>query len=1224
MRYPATILAWVVMARYGFAQDTRGNISGTITDSQSALIPGASVLISNTGTGTTTRLVSNASGYYEAPLLLPGSYAVSVESNGFKKAVRTGLTLALAERLQIDFQLEVGGTTESVTVTSEAPILDTSTVSTGRAMTHREVMDLPVLGNNISMLARLSPGVQVPGTTQFLVQGQVGGGSQYNMPGGVGGNEWSLDGASTNGTDRRVAIMPSADIVDEFRIETSNFDAAFGHSTGLNISMSTKAGANAVHGSATYQYFNQRWNAASFFVKQSRYQQVAALRSVGDIAGADKLAASPMLPAGHTNNYQGSVSGPVYLPKVFDGRNKLFFYLGYSGLINLQAARPSEINYTVPTVAMRNGDFSGLLPVDAVRYQVYDPLTTRADPARAGHFVRSPFAGNIIPRNRFTNPMYDFYTKRMPLPNNDPSDPRREPFNNYLATGMPNNVTYRSWNNRFDYQATEKHRFFFRWLSSYYLEDAQDYTYQTEAGLMAWNEKRPTKSAAADWTYTVNATTVINVSADTTRFLLQNQRLGTRKYKPTDVGLPAYMDQKCAGSCVLPRVIWPGMTAWSGDMVLSTTVDSGPQGRQQSLKFNISKIHNSHSLSAGADLRQHYRTLIQNGGFTSGNFTFANNYVRKDEDGLVPAGGLGLSWASFVLGMPSGMSVDTNDTYALMNPYYGFYAQDTWRVNRKLTITLGLRTEYERGPTERYNRALTYFDPSLTLPISAGAQAAYARSPLPEVQASSFKVIGGSIYAGINGADRKLWRNELMWLPRLSGAYQINPKTIVRGGYGIYYDTLNVMNQAVDQSGFSRATNTILTNDFGVNWLAGNPQNGISPLRDPFPVRGNGTRFDVPLQAGLGTMAKAGQGFTYTAYDRPHPRVQRWRVGVQRELSANMMIEASYWGQWADRVNVTNREDSLPEQYWATGNVRNNALANELNRQVVNPFHINNFSAMQTSDPVLYQQLTTIGTFTSTTIAKNRLLRPFPEMNNLGNAANSRGFARTHAFELNFQRRMSRGFNINASYTRMHQDNKTIFENEFNDEPTIWWPSNTARPHRFTVTGIYELPFGRGRAYLQSGILNHIAGGWQIAGTYEFQPGPLLGWGNLFYKGDINTFEKDSSLGGSKTLDQWFNTNLPYEKLAANQPAAFHVRVFPRFFNGLRADGLSQYNANLLREFKIVEGVRFQIRMDVINLQNRSQMSPPDLSPVSTNFGRVTSQTSSLNRFYQIQGRIQF
>jgi hypothetical protein len=244
-------------------------------------------------------------------------------------------------------------------------------------------------------------------------------------------------------------------------------------------------------------------------------------------------------------------------------------------------------------------------------------------------------------------------------------------------------------------------------------------------------------------------------------------------------------------------------------------------------------------------------------------------------------------------------------------------------------------------------------------------------------------------------------------------------------------------------------------------------------------------------------------------------------------------------------------------------------------------------------------------------------------MNNLSRGGNPLGKGRTHAFELNFQRRMSKGFNLSASYTRMFQEDFTTIENEFDREPSIWWPTNSSRPHRFTATGIFELPFGRGRAFLQDGILNHILGGWQIAATYEFQPGPLLGWGNLFYYGDINTFEEDAT-PETKTLNQWFNTDLPFERVASRLPTGPHVRVFPRVFNGLRADGLNQWNANLLREFRILEGVRFQFRVDAINLQNRSQMSGPDLSPTSTNFGRITSQTSSLNRFYQIQGRIQF
>jgi hypothetical protein len=570
------------------------------------------------------------------------------------------------------------------------------------------------------------------------------------------------------------------------------------------------------------------------------------------------------------------------------------------------------------------------------------------------------------------------------------------------------------------------------------------------------------------------------------------------------------------------------------------------------------------------------------------------------------------------------MVVDTNDTYALFSPYYSGFAQDTWRVNRNLTLTLGLRLEYERGATERYDRAIAYFDPNLELPISAGAEAAYARNPIPELPASAFDVRGGPVYAGVNGIPRELWKSELMWLPRVSAAWQLGPKAIVRGGYGVYYDTLNVMNSAVDQFGFSRATSTQLTNDAGTTWLAGDPRNGISPLVDPFPLRADGSRFDVPVRDGLGSMARVGEGFTFGRYDRQHPRVQRWRAGIQRELGANMLVEASYWGQYADRLFVTTRLDALPEQYWNATNTRNNAIASNLNQQVPNPFYIGNFESLRTSDPALYRQMSTLSQFTSQTIAKNRLLRPFPHMNGLNDTARNTGAARTHALELNFLRRFAQGFMVNASYTRMFQKNRTFIDNEYETEPTIWYGSDTARPHRVTVTGLYELPFGRGRRFLQEGPLNHILGGWQVAVTYEYQPGPLLAWGNnFFYRGDLGTFADDAT-SVDPTLEQWFDTSLPFERVTANQPAAFQVRPFPRFVEGVRADGLNQWNLNVLRRVRLTNSVRLEVRADIINLLNRSQMNPPDLSPTSTNFGRITSQTASLNRFFQVQGRLLF
>ena len=231
------------------------------------------------------------------------------------------------------------------------------------------------------------------------------------------------------------------------------------------------------------------------------------------------------------------------------------------------------------------------------------------------------------------------------------------------------------------------------------------------------------------------------------------------------------------------------------------------------------------------------------------------------------------------------------------------------------------------------------------------------------------------MYAGQNGGPRELWQSELMWLPRVSAAWQLGTKTIARGGYGVYYDTLNVMNSAVDQCGFSRATRTQVTNDAGTTWLAGDPRNGISPLVDPFPVRADGTALTFRSRTRSAPWHAWAKATPFGRYDRAHPRVQRWRVGIQRELGSNMLVEASYWGQYADRLFVTTRLDTLPGQCWNTTNTRNNALATSLNQQVANPFHISNFESLRSSDPTLYQHLSTLAQFTSPTIQKHRLPR---------------------------------------------------------------------------------------------------------------------------------------------------------------------------------------------------------------------------------------------------------
>ena len=1200
-------------------------ISGTVTDPQGAYVVGASVTVTNTGTNVPTPLTTNTSGYYEAPLLLPGEYQVTVESPGFKKTVRSNLVLTMSQQLKVDMQIEVGAVSESITINSESPILDTSTVTVGKALTTREIMDLPIMTNNAVLLARVAAGVVNQGTTQYLTQGMVGGGSGFFAPLGLGQNEWSIDGAPNLGSGG-IAFMPFTDQIAEFKLDTTSFDASAGHSIGLNVAFGTKSGTNQLHGSATEQYWNTHWNAAPFFVKQKFFQDIAAADAAGNSALANRLASQPMQPGGHANDYGATLGGPVYIPKVLNGKNKFFWFFSISQNKTRQPARASEITNTVPTLAEREGNFSDLLAINS-KYQIFDPLSVTADAARPGHYVRTPIPGNLIPQSRILDPkVFNWYTSRLPAPNSSPSSASVEPFNNYLALGQVDNVDYTGLAGRGDWAPTTKNRFSFSWNWSHFIENAQDWLYATELGLQDWDNIRTARGGILNWTYSKSATTVIAASLSANQWYNVQKTNGVRKYKPSDIGFPAYMDQYCQalGGCAVPLVSLNGFTSayGGGSVVIGRSLAGDVRQRSQGLRASISHIVGAHSFQAGIDFRQAYATNPGGSGNPMGSFSFNSQYVQKNDDTFTPAGALGMSYAAFMLGIPSSMSIDNNTNYVLMNPYYAWYGQDTWRLTRNLTVTLGLRVEYEIAPVERYNRALTGFDLNAQLPIATAAEAAYAAAPVPELPASSFVVKGGSIYAGVNGASRRPWQNELMWLPRISAAWQFSRKMILRGGYGIYFDSINVQNETLNQSGFSRTTSTNLTNDFGVHWLAGNPGAGVSPLADPFPVRSDGTRFDTPLGSSLGSMYLAGQGFSYRPFERRHPREQQWRIGVQRQLTPNMVVEAYYWGEWGDHLAVSQNLQGLPAQYWNTTMVRNNTIASNMTQNVTNPFNINNFASLKTSNPVLYQQLSTLGFFTSSTIQKNRLLRNYPQMNGLS-TFQYYGKARNNSLQVTFQRRLSKGLNLNANYTYSNALTWTTIINEFDAAPRQWTPVNNPLPNRFNATGIYELPLGPGRAFAKTGVLSHLVGNWQVALTYDFQQGAFLSWGNNFYYGDLNTVG-ETLTQGTKTLARWFNTGAPFERNSGNGPASFQARVFPVDVTSVRADGLNQWNGNLRRDFKLREGMTFELRADALNLLNRSQFSAPDNNPFNTTFGKVSSTTATLNRFYQIQGRIRF
>ncbi|MCS7043906.1 MAG: TonB-dependent receptor [Arcobacter sp.] len=1197
-----------VLAAAAAGQETRSQLAGTVTDPTGAAVPGASVTITNVNTNTAVRLETNSTGYYEANLLLPGEYVVEVEAAGFKRLTRRGIVLAAGTRVTVDLGLEIGPQVESVQVTAEAPLLDLSSVSSGTTLDNRTIMSLPVMINNVALLARYAPGTQTSGVNSRLGLQSIIGATDVTVAGGVGGNDYVIDGVPNNTSSRRPAQLPFADTVQEMRVETSNFDASVGHTTGITIAMLSKTGTNELHGTATHTHWQQRWNGSGFFVKQQYYRAIAQAEAAGDLARAAELRSQDIQPSGRSNNSAVTLSGPVVLPKIYNGRNRLFFFAGFNASLDRRSETTSAITYTIPTMDARRGDFSSLLNVNAGLYQIYDPLTVRRDPARPNNFVRDPLPGNILPPSRIVNPMYRFYAEKvLPVPNNDPLDPKREPLNNYLAVGTPNLFDYYAQNLRFDYQPGDRHRFFLRWLRSTFQQDRQDWTYSTMRGLQTSGLSRRNLGGSFDWVWVPTAATTLDTAFAINTFV-EGDRISTPlKFKPSDVGLPKYMDERAGDQHILPMVSAAGYAS------MSQLYPAPVRTTQASAQTRLSHVVGRHSLQAGGGVRDHLRTG-GGGGNTSGVFNFGNTYTRKYDDTLQPAGNLGHSWAAFMMGLGS-WSVAKNATYATRNKAWSAFVQDNWRFTDRLTLNLGLRLERELGIVERYNRVLGFLDPNVRLPISEIAERAYAARPVPEVP--SLRVQGGAVYLGAEGAPREHLKPEWMWMPRLSAAYRLSRNTVLRGGYGLFYDTLNALNYTPNQYGYSRSTFPVLTNDFGVNWLIGDPRAGIAPTTDPFPVRFDGTRFDEPFGSALGAMAIAGQGLNFTAYDNRRARQQRWRFGIQQQIGVNHVVEVAYAGSYSDRVYVSRPLNPVPEAYWADGLVRNDAVASRLNANVTNPFALANFESLR-QNPVLYQYLSSQGFFTSPTIRVSQLVRPFPHLGSLNNQDASVGEVRSDALEVSFTRRFARGFNAQVAYTAMDIREADIYLNEFDAAPS-WRKSNDGRPHRFTAMTVIEFPFGRGKRWLNSGWAHHVAGGWQLSVIYEYQPGPLIDFGNLFYYGtSLEDIKK-----GPRTLDRWFNTD-NFERVAARGPASYHKRVFPTRIDGLRRDSTNQWNANIQKEFRLWERAALQLRLDALNVFNRSQFDSPNTNPYSTDFGRVTAQTGAINRFLQIQGRIQF
>jgi hypothetical protein len=1230
------------------AQETRGNINGTVQD-KDGVIPGAVVRITNTDTNQTVQRVTDAKGYFEVLLLISGTYAARVEVPGYKTLEQTGIVLAVGQTLSLPMKLEVGAVSEEVRVTAQAPLLDTSTVAAGQNFDRRLVESLPTFSNMPIMLARYTPGVTpaevdvqnvfqgyMEGTTN-MAGGQVGTGSGFDSRNT--GNNYTIDGAQNNGFGRRIASSPNSDQIEEVRIETSNFDASQGHGTGVNVSMSTRGGTSTTRGSFLYTHWNNKLNSPNLSQKVAFKldpRQEDAFRQGREHIGSFTL------------------GGPLSIPKISDGK-KTFYFVNYSQSSDSAPGRLAGTSTVPANEAELNGDFSDLLllpsgagantPAGHHQYQIYDPLSVHADPNRPGGVLRDPFPGNIIPKDRFMNPdgsyknpAFALYRGLVPAPNQNFITPNQEPNSNFYRAAEPDQPHNVQGSFRVDHTRSQDSRFFVRLNGNKFEESSlSDWSYAAPdpslRGLHDVSRNRFSWSGTGTWTRVLASKTVIDTQVSANRAHQRDTRKNLTDYVPTQLGLPSYLDDYCKArfECLIPQQTISGYQGMGG------TVDGGIWVTTYQAQSNLTSTRASHTIRGGVDVQLAQRTT-RDGAGNMGTFSYNNSYTRAaDTTSIYPSGNLGLSLAAFMMGLPSSVSISDNQGFDVRNNYFGTYVQDSWRVRRSLTINLGLRFEWENGIKESQNRAMLWFDPTAENSITAAAKAAYAAKPDASLPVSEFNPVGGSVYEGAPGYSNRTWEPEALFMPRLAIAYKLGEKTVLKSGYGVYYDTINARDWTPNQDGYSVTTTNNLSTDFGQTFLLGDPVNGVLPLADPFPIRDNGTRYEIAPGNALGLDNVLGRGFNAENPNRVHSRVQRWRFGLQRELNSRTAVEIAYTGSYADRQGISIRQDYLPEEFWTGGNVRNTSMDSFLQQNIPNPFYIGTsaapspfYAAILDADPLLAQRLQGSTTFTSSTIQRQRLLRPFPEMNNLAYRDQPLGIIKAHSLELTLTRRYANGLSGSASFTANRvTENRTV--EEYDRAPTLWQTNSNGRPWRFTSLVLYELPFGADKPWLRDGALGAIAGGWQVSATYEYQPGQLLNWNNnLFFNGDLGAIKKDKpeiALQPDGTFDPtktWFNIDSGFVRATADQPGQFQTRAFPFKIDGLRGFDLSYLNMNIARQFNLGARRSFKLSVSIENLLNRQHYGDPSTNPTSTNFGQVRSVTNDVMRFITFDAQFRF
>jgi hypothetical protein len=1122
------------------AQQITGSVTGTVTDPAGAAVTKAVIQLTNTGTGAVQSAATDESGNFRFLLLPPGTYSLQVSSAGFKLFRRDGIIVEVDRSLAIPVALQIGQVSETVEVSGGSPLLEPNTSSLGTVMEEKKVEDLPLNGRNPMGLANLIPTVRGIG----YFGGQVL--SSWRLAAvGIGGGQPLTNGYLVDGiaNDKMVNSGPmtflTVDSTEEFKVQTNAMPAEFGRTSGGLISMISKSGTNQVHGSLFEFLRNDKLNANDFFANRAGRQ----------------------IPPDKVNQFGGTAGGPLI-------RNKLFYFFNYEGY----RERSSSIEtINSPTTAQRSGDFSTTTTSAGQLIVVYDPATTRADPANPGKFIRDPFVGNRIPAERI-NTVGQNILSYYPQPNLPGLSA-----NLFLISPVPINKDYESI--RLDYNISSSRR-----LSGRFLDDRLDWHFanffRNIADVDGRTIKIPRRNAFLGYTDTLSPTLLFDARIG---FHRQTEAYNTpsQGFDITRLGMPASLlrqSQPAPGAPQgsFPRLSVSDLTTFGGTDASANHTVTG------SASATLTKIHGAQTWKLGYEFRL-YQSNVFGVSSPVGSYTFNRAFTQGPNPDQASATA-GYSVASLLLGVPAGAFAGINAAATDSLKYHALFFQNDWKVLRKLTLNLGLRWDKEGAPTDRYN-IFANFDPAIPSPL----------------QVPGLNLRGGLVYPGVNGRPREFnTSSNRDFQPRFGFACQLQPKTVLRGGYGVLFvPTTQASYPAI---GFSSRTSMVTSTDGGRT-----PANTIS---NPFP---NG--LIQPTGSSLGALTGVGTNLTGQLFNIGRGYSQQWNFTVQHQPWNNWLFEAAYVGNRGVHLFMYNQNlNWLPNQYLSLGTALGNLVPNP-------------FFGIITSGPLAAAQ-----------VPQAQLLLPFPQFTALssslqGGVVNPNSFLNSsiyHALTLKVEKRFSSGFSLLASYAASKLldlgDNLTqvrpggvtgyVVQN-WNNLAAERSKSLYDVPQRLVMTALWNVPFGK----TGNPLYRAAAGGWQLNAITTIQSGlPIPLGATVLGGGDRpNVVPGASDKPATQSLSQWFNT------AAFSAPAPFTYGNVSRTLPDISSDGVFSMDLSAFKNFTVRERYQLQLRAEAFNFTNTPVFDTPGTLYGTPTFGVVTATAFNPHpRVVQLGLRLKF